>query len=709
MTQKRRSSASWGDGGIAATAILLTAVISGGLVLIETAASVTAASRPGQEDMRLITGFADVFAAVVLVGVLAALVALAAQFIGAGAGLVGLAAVWFLTIPLVEQRRFAATAIVLALSFAFTIALPAFALLGSVGALVAAGASYFYWQRYRIPLTAALGIAFAVAFPAFLFLGTQGAMPWSRNASDISEFALFRLSSYSALFVGLALFAIAMRWDFSDRERLTRRSDVAFWLHLLAGPLTVHGLFSLLGVARFDADIVNPWPVVALFALFTLTALVIDRRPLLIASFGYFLFALGQIIYRQIGASAEGAQRAINVPQVIMAAALGGGVLVAILAGAWSPLRHAALTLLPAAIADRVPPAPAGATPAAALARDSAPGESEPLRLVLGLNDYLATLGLSVLFAGALVGSYVIMARQMMDLGDLVGFAAARQFTALWAGPQPWLALAVPAGAILMAAEVFVRRQRMALTAVVAASLFAVLTFLAAMLFFWQAGVSPQVTAALQSLNQNSSDWFRISPGLFSAAIIGAALANWGFGWLNRIPVAAAWGVLMLVPLLFLDQIMVLTAASFAAPELPEASVRLRLVGFGLAAFVAALLLDRSDPDRKSQRADFAFWLHLLASLFAVTILFVEVQQAIGATGWRGVAALLAYALLILLALATNRRAPLLVGIPFVLTALGDGDGRADMLIRLVFFAAMMALVLAWDRIRARALALAGR
>ena len=36
---------------------------------------------------------------------------------------------------------------------------------------------------------------------------------------------------------GLGVFAFAMRWDLQDPERITRRSDVAFWLHLAAAPL----------------------------------------------------------------------------------------------------------------------------------------------------------------------------------------------------------------------------------------------------------------------------------------------------------------------------------------------------------------------------------------------------------------------------------------------------------------------------------------
>ncbi len=55
--------------------------------------------------------------------------------------------------------------------------------------------------------------------------------------SDAVESAVF-------LGCGLAVFAAAMAFDISDRERVTRRADCAFWLHLLAAPLIVHSLVS---------------------------------------------------------------------------------------------------------------------------------------------------------------------------------------------------------------------------------------------------------------------------------------------------------------------------------------------------------------------------------------------------------------------------------------------------------------------------------
>src|SRR2546430_3225670 len=53
------------------------------------------------------------------------------------------------------------------------------------------------------------------------------------------------LFPYTTLFRS-GMFLFAMWWDGSDRARLTRRSDVAFWLHLLAAPMIVHPVFTLL-------------------------------------------------------------------------------------------------------------------------------------------------------------------------------------------------------------------------------------------------------------------------------------------------------------------------------------------------------------------------------------------------------------------------------------------------------------------------------
>jgi len=646
--------------------------------------------RRNQEDVRLVTGFADCFAAVTLVGGLAALLGFTGAFIGPASGLLGMVAVWFLTVPLVEKRQFAACAITLTLAFAFGLALPLFALLGAFGAPLVAVGLYFYWQRYRIPLSAALGIFSMVAFPALLLFS---------DTISIAVYDLPNIASSTAIFVGLALFSIAMYWDLSDRERKTRRSDVAFWLHLIAGPLTVHGLFSLLGVGRFDTGMINPWPVIGLFSFFTVTALVIDRRPLLLASFGYFLFALGQIVYGQIEPTARG--DFVGVPQAAMIATLGGGLLVAMLAAGWSTARRLVLTAMPAAVGDRVPPI-SDWTPPTDHQTSEAAGESEPLRLVLGLNDYLATLAIGVLFIGSMVAAYLIFSSTAHVLvesrwqGDGTG-----DFN-FWGGPTPWLALLAPFVMILIAAEVFVRRQRMALTAVTAATQFALVTLLGAMLFLWQQETAPRMAEAMRGAGEQSG---QIAMTSFIIASIGAALLNWGFGWLNRIPVSAAWGALMLLPLLFIDEIIRMSVNLGGESAITFGAVQVRLLVFGAAVFAAALLLDRWDRDRKTQRADVAFWLHLLASLFLVITLF----RWVASLPAPGLATVAGFAALTVVALVINRRAPLLVGIPFVLFQTEMPDMTSELFIKLVFFALLMALVLYWDKVRSRALVFLGR
>jgi hypothetical protein len=648
--------------------------------------------RRDQEDVRLVTGFADIFAAVVLVGVLVALIGLAGNFIGAGAGLLAAVAAWYLPVPLVERRQFAACALVLAGAFALSVALPAFALLEIFGALPVAGAMYFYWQRHRIPLAAAIGIGAAVAFPALVILryGFEPGDP----LDDVS--ALTGLPGWVGLGVGLTLFAIAMRWDWSDRDRLTRRSDVAFWLHVMAGPLAVHGLFSLLGVGRFDTGGINPWPVIGLFGLFTVTALVIDRRPLLLSSFGYFLFAFGQIVYRQMAPSDDFASQAVSVPQAVMVATLGGGLLVAILAAGWSTLRGYLLQIMPAEVADRVPPASAW-TPPSETSRAGAQGESEPVRLVLGLNDYLASLGLGVLFLGGLAASYVIVSDATKAA---ISGHFGRDIISLWSGLTPWLALAVPLAIVLLASEVFVRRQRMALTAVGAATLFAFLTMLGGLLALWQIEGSSRLADQFAS---NPGPALPISALTLVLVCLGGVLVNLAFGWFNRIPVAAAYAALALLPLLFIDVIQAITVSPYGSQ--PDVAVEPRLLMFGLAAFIAALVLDRSDPGRTTQRADIGFWLHLLASLFAVAVLF----RWAAASPMQALMTLGLYVLLVIAAVFINRRAPLIVGIPFVLAAIDLPDIGTRMLVQLVFFAALMALVLMWDKLRSRALGLFGR
>ena len=103
------------------------------------------------------------------------------------------------------------------------------------------------------------------------------------------------------LLLGIGVFLFAMRWDCSDPARVTRRSDVAFWLHLLAAPMIVHPVFTLLGLNDGTATIGEGLVVILLYVVLGLTALAIDRRALLVSALAYVLYALNEL-FQQFGA-----------------------------------------------------------------------------------------------------------------------------------------------------------------------------------------------------------------------------------------------------------------------------------------------------------------------------------------------------------------------------------------------------------------------
>src|SRR3546814_9740469 len=78
--------------------------------------------------------------------------------------------------------------------------------------------------RFMVPITVAAGTAALAATAVALILSLTGVPRDSQT-----------LVMALVLVAGLGVFALAMWWDRSDRVRQTRRSDVAFWLHLQIG------------------------------------------------------------------------------------------------------------------------------------------------------------------------------------------------------------------------------------------------------------------------------------------------------------------------------------------------------------------------------------------------------------------------------------------------------------------------------------------
>jgi hypothetical protein len=207
-------------------------------------------------------------------------------------------------------------------------------MLGAVAAAIAAGAAWLHWRRFRVPITVAAGAAAAAGIVLGIVLGIVG------DAGESTRTIVLSL----VLLLGIGVFLFAMWWDGSDRERLTRRSDVAFWLHLLAAPMIVHPVFTLLGLTDGNATIAEGAMVVLLYLALGVTAVAIDRRALLVSALAYGLWAMSDLLKR-FGA--------VELNVALTALVIGSALL--LLSAFWHQARSAIVRPLPEGLRDRLP------------------------------------------------------------------------------------------------------------------------------------------------------------------------------------------------------------------------------------------------------------------------------------------------------------------------------------------------------------------
>jgi len=328
-------------------------------------------SVPDEEQFRLITGFNDIFVSIAAAILLFA-VGWIGQSIGQAAGLmvrdVGdtegpsflaplfiAATSWGLALFFTAQRRMALPSILLLLAFVGAVFAAAGFLLiqiigpqqfqdendllaatvGGVSAAIAAGAAWLHWRRFQVPITVAAGAA-AVAG---IFLAIVIAIVQPGDSESAKNLILGFV-----LLLGIGMFLFAMWWDASDRARVTRRSDVAFWLHLLAAPMIAHPIFSLLGLNSGSVSIGEGLLVVGLYILFGLTALAVDRRALLVSALAYVLYALTEL-FKQFGA--------VELNVALTALIIGSALLM--LSAFWHQARRIVVSKLPADLQARLP------------------------------------------------------------------------------------------------------------------------------------------------------------------------------------------------------------------------------------------------------------------------------------------------------------------------------------------------------------------
>lgn len=326
-----------------------------------------------EENIRLVTSFNDIF-----VGIACVLVIFSGLYAGGAGdrrwwlgGILIAVASWLMAEMFTRRRRMALPSIIVLVSFVVGLGLFAGALVAEAlpphavpqhyevagqrhtwqqmqrypwedaaialsAAVVAGIGAVLHWLRFRVAITIAAGTG---ALVLLLLSGLAWATGEPLKANPVLAPAAFAC--------GLAVFAFAMRWDLSDRERRTQRADIAFWLHLLAAPLIAHSLFYWLGV--LDGKDVTPGHaagVLVTYAAFALVALLVDRRALLVSALIYVLASLNGLL-RNAGA----------IEMNLAISTLFVGVALLALSVFWSPLRRRLLSLTPVAWQDRLPAA----------------------------------------------------------------------------------------------------------------------------------------------------------------------------------------------------------------------------------------------------------------------------------------------------------------------------------------------------------------
>lgn len=212
----------------------------------------------------------------------------------------------------------------------------------AVKALVAGAAAAMFYARFRLP--------FALLPVAGSLVVAIVAMTWEIGGASMQSLVL--------LACGLGVFAAAKGFDVSDRERTTRRADCAFWLHLLAAPLIVHSLISMVAPDANPRTMTSPVAliIVAIVAVLGLVAVAIDRRALLVSTLSYLGFVIAHVINTTAGAAAATEWNAVFFSTLAIL-----GIMVLALGVGWLPLRRRLTTILPISLINHLPPAIAAA------------------------------------------------------------------------------------------------------------------------------------------------------------------------------------------------------------------------------------------------------------------------------------------------------------------------------------------------------------
>ena len=207
----------------------------------------------------------------------------------------------------------------------------------------------FYYRRYGVPLA----LAFAVLTGGTTILASV-LLIMSAGLRQPHFFSFHpNILIVMVFFAAVAIFMRAVRMDLRDPQRLTRRSDVAFWLHLVTAPILLHATLALVFINQIsvlwsygDVDIVQSVIVLVVVAGFMKIGLLLDRRAFVTSGLGSLGFAIWTLFHKN----------SFSGDLVFYSVLIIMGLLVLALGVGWSPIRRFMFRFVPSVITKKLPP-----------------------------------------------------------------------------------------------------------------------------------------------------------------------------------------------------------------------------------------------------------------------------------------------------------------------------------------------------------------
>lgn len=275
-----------------------------------------------------------------------------------------LLAIWLFSEYFIQVQRLALPAVFLTLIWCLTAIwtvteyLPWIVLLDDITAqdfalrlmilsALGAGCTGLFFLRFRTPLALA-GFCICVSVACFGALSCAYLVATGWLFTDPGIWVVARLLP---LISALGLFAVACWFDFSDPERITRRSDTAFWMHMASAPALI---FTTLNAFDSPSEIIflrplwfSPSLVFPVLVVFMVIGVLLDRRAFVTSGLLSLAMSITYLVdHFEFGYDDVFSTSAISVSAIVLLVAVG-----------WTPMRRVLLPLLPHALSRRLPPA----------------------------------------------------------------------------------------------------------------------------------------------------------------------------------------------------------------------------------------------------------------------------------------------------------------------------------------------------------------